>query len=263
MPNHSIAVSSTHSGTISPSLQPFHRPTYPLFTSRDIPFPHFCIIPPSAKRCRPMGGARNFYLGYNNPREPGWSRDTAPHHLDKVNGSARLSQVLFVTIDCLLWSPYGIGQAIIFSSGGFLWPPCVADADIIFYPVFSFYIFYFSPNLSGRTFDVYHTSTHDVALARIYNACLKCAACDSLEIQDAKNRNMRAIAQFCRAFYIFVTKACDDNPKKNLLNSNISSTCLYNMVNFGPLTAEICWRVWAPQQISTGFASWQPYCTAL
>jgi len=31
---------------------------------------------------------------------------------------------------------------------------------------------------------------------------------------------------------------------KNLLNSNISSTCLHNMVNFGPLTAEICWRVW-------------------
>jgi len=25
------------------------------------------------------------------------------------------------------------------------------------------------------------------------------------------------------------------------------------MVNFGPVTAEICWRVWGPQQISTGF----------
>jgi len=30
----------------------------------------------------------------------------------------------------------------------------------------------------------------------------------------------------------------------NLLNSNISSTCPHNMVNFGPLAAEICWRVW-------------------
>ena len=30
--------------------------------------------------------------------------------------------------------------------------------------------------------------------------------------------------------------------QKNLLNSNISSTCPYNM-NFGPLTAEISWRV--------------------
>jgi len=33
------------------------------------------------------------------------------------------------------------------------------------------------------------------------------------------------------------------------------------MVNFGPLVAEICWRVWAFQQISTGFASSQRYCT--
>jgi len=31
---------------------------------------------------------------------------------------------------------------------------------------------------------------------------------------------------------------------KNLLNSNNSSTCPHNMVNFGPLTAEIFWRVW-------------------
>jgi len=38
--------------------------------------------------------------------------------------------------------------------------------------------------------------------------------------------------------YIFATKACIDNPKKNLLSSNIS-TCPHNMVNFGPLAAEI------------------------
>ena len=44
--------------------------------------------------------------------------------------------------------------------------------------------------------------------------------------------------------YIFGTKACIDNRKKNLLNSNTSSTCSDNMVNFGLLMAEICWRVW-------------------
>ena len=43
-----------------------------------------------------------------------------------------------------------------------------------------------SPNLSGRRVDVYHTSTHRVALARIQNAGLKCVARGSLEIQDAK-----------------------------------------------------------------------------
>jgi len=38
---------------------------------------------------------------------------------------------------------------------------------------------------------------------------------------------------------IFATKACTTIGKKNLLNSNISSTCPHNVVNFGPLTAEI------------------------
>jgi len=42
--------------------------------------------------------------------------------------------------------------------------------------------------------------------------------------------------------YIFGTKACIDN-RKSLLNSNTSSTCPDNMVNFGLLTTEICWRV--------------------
>jgi len=43
----------------------------------------------------------------------------------------------------------------------------------------SFYLFS-SPNLSGHRFDVYHTSTHGVALVRIYNAGLRRAARGSL-----------------------------------------------------------------------------------
>jgi len=50
----------------------------------------------------------------------------------------------------ILWPPYGIGQTIIFLPCGFF---------------LSF--FFFSPNLSGRRSDVYHTSTHGVALVRI------------------------------------------------------------------------------------------------
>jgi len=46
---------------------------------------------------------------------------------------------------CLLWSPYVIGQTIIFSS-------CF----------FFFFFFFSSPNLSGRRLDVYHTSAHGV-----------------------------------------------------------------------------------------------------
>jgi len=41
--------------------------------------------------------------------------------------------------------------------------------------------------------------------------------------------------------------------EKNLLNGNISSICLYNMVNVGPLTSETYWRVWGTPANSNGF----------
>jgi len=41
--------------------------------------------------------------------------------------------------------------------------------------------------------DVYHTSTHDVALVRILDADLKHAARGSLKMQDAKSRQKIAI----------------------------------------------------------------------
>ena len=51
-----------------------------------------------------------------------------------------------------------------------LWPPCVADADIIFLPCgfyLSFFLLFSSPNLSGRRLDVYTILPHGVALVRI------------------------------------------------------------------------------------------------
>ena len=77
-----------------------------------------------------------------------------------------------------------------------LWPPCVADADIIFLPCGFFYLlsfFFCSPNLSIRSLDVCHTCTRGVALVRIYDAGMKRAARGSLKIQDAKNRQKFAI----------------------------------------------------------------------
>ena len=53
--------------------------------------------------------------------------------------------------------------------------------------------------------------------------------------------------------HIFATKACIDNRKKNLLSSNTSSTRPDNMVNFGPLTAEIDWRVWGTPSYVNGY----------
>jgi len=43
--------------------------------------------------------------------------------------------------------------------------------------------------------------------------------------------------------YIFAIEARIDN-RKNLLSSNMSSRCPHNMVNFGPLAAEIVSLVW-------------------
>jgi len=42
----------------------------------------------------------------------------------------------------------------------------------------------------------------------------------------------------------------------------MSNTCPHNVVNFGPLVAEIDPVVWGTLQILTGFASWQRYCMA-
>jgi len=52
---------------------------------------------------------------------------------------------------------------------------------------------------------------------------------------------------------LFATKERIDNRKKNLLSSNISSTCPHNMVNFGPLAAEIGPVVWSTPAIFNGF----------
>ena len=53
--------------------------------------------------------------------------------------------------------------------------------------------------------------------------------------------------------YIFATKARIDNRKKNSLSSDMSSTCLDNMVNFGLLTAEIDPVVWGTPANFNGF----------
>jgi len=44
--------------------------------------------------------------------------------------------------------------------------------------------------------------------------------------------------------HIFAIKASINNRKNNLLNSDVSSTCSHNMVNFGPLTTETGSGVW-------------------
>jgi len=57
----------------------------------------------------------------------------------------------------------------------------------------------------------------------------------------AKSRHLDTIPQLCRAISSQLRHVSTIG--KNLLSSNMSSTCPRNMVNFGPLAAEIRWRV--------------------
>ena len=84
-------------------------------------------------------------------------------------------------------------------------------------------------------------------LERRSKMCCKRLAKHTGRKNYTKNRHLRTIAG-----YIFATKACIDN-QKNVLNSNISSTCPHNMVNFGRLSAEMDWRVWGTLTNFNGF----------
>ena len=66
-----------------------------------------------------------------------------------------------------------------------------------------------------------------------------------------KNRHLDTIAQLCRAISSQLRHISTIG--KNVLSSNISSICPHNMVNFGPLTAEIGSGVWGTPTNFNGF----------
>ena len=96
------------------------------------------------------------------------------------------------------------------------------------------------PKLSCTESDV-PPSTHGVALVQfrmqvwnmLHAARWKCRT------QEIAKNSPSGHHRVTFSGYIFATKAHIDNRKKNLLSSNISSTCSDNMVNFGEPTAEI------------------------
>jgi len=58
----------------------------------------------------------------------------------------------------------------------------------------------------------------------------------------AKNRHLGTISQLCRAISSQLRHVLTIG--KNLLSGDMSSRCPHNMVNFGPLSAEIVSSVW-------------------
>jgi len=69
--------------------------------------------------------------------------------------------------------------------------------------------------------------------------------------KSPKIGHLGTIAQLCQA--ISSQQRHISTIGKNLWNSNTSSTCPHNMVNFSPLAAEICWRVWGTPANFNGF----------
>ena len=133
----------------------------------------------------------------------------------------------------------------------FVWPPCVADADVIFILWFLLLFLFFSRLISvvaewmSSCLPYFYTwcglSTN--LECRSEMCCTQLAvSSDVQEIQDAKMTPKIAI---CGPLHNFVrlyvrNEGVYRQSEKNLLNSNISSTRPHNVVNFGPLTAEIC-----------------------
>jgi len=92
----------------------------------------------------------------------------------------------------------------------FLWPPCVADADIIFSSCAFFFlsfIFFSSPNLSGRILDVYYTSTLGVALVQIRMQVWNMLFAARWKYRMQKSRQKLPPGHHCRTLsgYIFAT----------------------------------------------------------
>jgi len=67
----------------------------------------------------------------------------------------------------------------------------------------------------------------------------------------AKNRHLGTIAQICMAMSSQLRHVSTIG--KNLLSSNMSSTCPRNMANFSPLAAEIHPAVWGTPANFNGF----------
>ena len=121
---------------------------------------------------------------------------------------------------------------------------------LYFCPVVSFFLAQFQPSQIG-CLPYLHTSCGLSANMR----CRSETCCTRLTTNSGRKKSPKWPSWNHRTTlsgYIFATKAHFDNPK-NLLSSNISSTCPHNMVNFGPLAPESGPVVWGTPANFNGF----------
>ena len=148
---------------------------------------------------------------------------------------------------------------------------CNMAGHIYFHPVISFYLLFF-PRLISAATDWMSTIILHMAWPwcefRMHVWNVRYAARCKYRTQKSRQKSPSGHHRTTLLGYKAISSQLRhvSTIGKNLLSSNMSSTCPLNMVNFGPLVAEIFSLVWAfgaPLQISTGFTSWQRYCTAL
>ena len=123
-----------------------------------------------------------------------------------------------------------------------LWPPYVIGG-IIFCPVVSFFFFLSFLLASSQASQIGCLPYFDTWCGLSANLeCRSETCCTRLAVNTGRKKSPSWHHRATLSGHTFATKARIDN-RKNLLNSNTFSTCRHNMVNFGLLPAEICWRV--------------------
>jgi len=137
-----------------------------------------------------------------------------------------------------------------------LWSPWWNRADHYIFALWFLLSFFFSsPNLSRRrlmsTILPHMVWPQCEFKMQVWN--LLHAARWKYTTQKSRHKSPSGHHRTTLSGYIFTTKACIDNWKKNLLSSNISSRCPHNMVNFGELVAEIDPVVWGTPVNFNGF----------
>ena len=78
----------------------------------------------------------------------------------------------------------------------------------------------------------------------IDNFGISCLLTEFCQVQNSLSVHLRTIAQVSQAISSQLRHLSIDNRKKSVLNSNMSYRCPHNMVNFGPLAAEISPVFW-------------------
>jgi len=123
-----------------------------------------------------------------------------------------------------------------------LWPPyyCPVVSSSI-YLLSSFFLACSQPSQIGCLPYFYTWCGPSANLGCRSETCHTRLAGNTGRKKSPKIRQLRTIAQLRRTISSQLRHVATIG--KNFLNNNIFSTCPHNMVNFGPLTAEICWRV--------------------